>query len=98
MSDMMASTVNFFRLRTIALNAANKSPVMAALAGRSLFALAAVTLILNLTNVILGSDNTAFVIAFNLGTSVFSFIVAWALIGAAKEVHCRRHGLPVHRW
>lgn len=98
MTNFMSSSVDLFKLRTIALNCAIKAPLIAALSGRVLFVISIVTLAMNLVSIALGSPNSGLVIAFNIGTSIFSFIVAWALVGASKEVYCRRNGLPVHPW
>lgn len=95
MTNLMTNAVNFFRLRGLALNLAGKWPVMTALFARILLVVALTGLFLSALGIVAGNVLGNII---TLVIAVFSFILSWAMLAAAKEVYCRRQGLPVHPW
>jgi hypothetical protein len=96
MRSFMSDAIRALGFRSIALRLAAKSPLLTAIGARVLMFIAAVTVIVATMDVVAQGFPSSELIKVPIG--FLSFLLAYAMLGAAKEIHCRRNGLPVHPW
>lgn len=95
MISFMSSAVRALGFRSIALRLASRSPIMTALAARLLMVISVIGIIVAIL-ALFQNANVMDVIKVPIG--LLSLLLSYAMLGAAKEIHCRRNGLPVHPW
>lgn len=95
MSSFLSKAIRAFGFRGFALRLAARSPVMTALVARLLMAMSVFGIVLALVIVAHGGSAMDML---RLPIGLLSLLLSYALLGAAKEIHCRRNGLPVHPW
>ena len=95
MKSFLSNAIRSLGFRSISLRLAAKSPVMTALFARLLMVISVVGMFLAFVVLVNGGSGMEM---FKLIIGFLSLLLSYAMLGAAKEIHCRRNGLPVHPW
>lgn len=92
----MSNAIRSLGYRSISLRLAAKSPLMTAITARFLMVMSLLGIFVAMidfaTQGFAASELSKMLIGF------LCFLLSYAMLGAAKEIHCRRNGLPVHPW
>jgi hypothetical protein len=92
----MSNAIRSLGFRSISLRLAAKSPLMTAITARFLMVISGLG-----TFVAMIDFSTQGFAASELSKVLIGFLcllLSYAMLGAAKEIYCRRNGLPVHPW
>jgi hypothetical protein len=95
MTSFLSNAIRSVGFRSVALRLAAKSPIMTAITARLLMVISVFGIFVAAASLVREGSS---VDVLNLMIGFLSLLFSYALLGAAKEIHCRRNGLPVHPW